>query len=587
MAVALLNINLDLLPMKAQFFLWNAGTAPIVPFLTTYARQLGFSSFIVGTIYLVLPVMGMLAKPLFGAVADRYQCQKLLFLIFQVVTAASFFIIQFIPEITSDTPMVLGCHDVAFLNVCKNTTADNCLMDSVYSEIENEGAIKCEMHCKAEDQKLWGEVCKTWDVPEACNNNKPVSFGVQVEPNKTLKEKNCLFLRISKAEFSHKLVPYVYCSNFTSSTCDVKCQNPAITEFASLSVSDSQATTLYQFWVFFGLLISSWIGMAVVVSLGDAICFGMLGDNPSRYGQQRLWGAVGWGIFSVIAGVLVDEFSRGQTKKDYTSIFYLMLIMLVLDMLVSSRLKYSQTKLSSSIVKDVGKLVTEPHVVVFMLWIVTVGLCTGLLWQFLFWHLEDLALAEGCDMQYWVKTLEGLVMGVQCFGGELPFFFLSGRILKKIGHVHAMTLVLLGIAVRFILYSVLSNPWWCLPIELFQGITFGIFYATMASYASIVAPPGTEATVQGLVGALFEGIGVSLGSLLGGTLFGLYGGGVTFRIYGLGALVMFFIHAGVQYFLSSRPRYNIQPKDFDSSARYAAPNEAIQILEDELQLTCS
>jgi len=44
-------------------------------------------------------------------------------------------------------------------------------------------------------------------------------------------------------------------------------------------------------------------------------------------------------------------------------------------------------------------------------------------------------------------------------------------------------------------------------VELFQGFTFGLFYATMASYASIVAPPGTEATMQGTVGAVFEGIG--------------------------------------------------------------------------------
>jgi hypothetical protein len=40
--------------------------------------------------------------------------------------------------------------------------------------------------------------------------------------------------------------------------------------------------------------------------------------------------------------------------------------------------------------------------------------------------LEDLAMAEGCDMLQWMKTIEGLVMGVQCFGGELPFLFLSG-----------------------------------------------------------------------------------------------------------------------------------------------------------------
>jgi len=70
-----------------------------------------------------------------------------------------------------------------------------------------------------------------------------------------------------------------------------------------------------------------------------------------------------------------------------------------------------------------------------------------------------------------------------------------------------MSLVLFAFGVRFLIYSILENPWWCLPVELFQGFTFGLFYATMASYASIVAPPGTEATVQGSVGAVFEGIG--------------------------------------------------------------------------------
>jgi MFS family permease len=86
-------------------------------------------------------------------------------------------------------------------------------------------------------------------------------------------------------------------------------------------------------------------------------------------------------------------------------------------------------------------------------------------------------------------------------------FLLADRILRKIGHVHAMSLVLFAFGARFVIYSYLKNPWWCLPVELFQGFTFGLFYATMASYASIVAPPGTEATMQGTVGAVFEGIG--------------------------------------------------------------------------------
>jgi len=63
--------------------------------------------------------------------------------------------------------------------------------------------------------------------------------------------------------------------------------------------------------------------------------------------------------------------------------------------------------------------------VIFFLWCVAIGLGTALIWNFLFIYLEQLDKAfEGCDSS--IKTLEGLVMGIQCFGGELPFFFLSG-----------------------------------------------------------------------------------------------------------------------------------------------------------------
>ncbi len=43
--------------------------------------------------------------------------------------------------------------------------------------------------------------------------------------------------------------------------------------------------------------------------------------------------------------------------------------------------------------------------------------------------MEDLAAAQGCDSLHWIKLLEGLAMGVQCFLGEAPFLFISGVLL--------------------------------------------------------------------------------------------------------------------------------------------------------------
>ena len=53
-----------------------------------------------------------------------------------------------------------------------------------------------------------------------------------------------------------------------------------------------------------------------------------------------------------------------------------------------------------------------------------------------------------------------------------------------------MTLVLGAFGARLLLYSLLTNPWFSLMVEVLNGITFGIFYATMTSYAHLISPPG-------------------------------------------------------------------------------------------------
>jgi predicted MFS family arabinose efflux permease len=167
-----------------------------------------------------------------------------------------------------------------------------------------------------------------------------------------------------------------------------------------------------------------------------------------------MWGSIGWGTLSIISGWLIDKFSEGKTSKNYSIGFYLMAAFLLFDMLVSSRLRHTQTKMPTNIIKDVVKIFQSLRVIVFFLWCVCIGFGTAMVWNFLFWHLEDL---EGCSAS--MKTLQGLVMGIQCFGGEVPFFFLSGKLLKKIGHINAMNLVLAGFVLRFFLYSILTNPW--------------------------------------------------------------------------------------------------------------------------------
>lgn len=474
------------------------GTAPVVPFIPVLAKQLGYSASIVGLIYLVLPIVGMLAKPFFGAIADRFHRQKFLFLLFQLLVVVAFSCILLIPAVPTQTE--LHCHEgVTLIKFCSSNLVNNCTKDSIIHNPSNQ-TFQCRMRCRKND--LWPSMCGNWNIPGLCDaSSNNVIIDTNIARNKiTLGFDDCFDFMFYNATINNQNTSLFCPGHHTDEAifkmkCGLTCEDDSINEILS-GATDDQVKSTYQFWTFFSLLTLSWAGMAVVVSVGDAICFEMLGDKPQRYGHQRLWGSVGWGSFSIIAGLLIDRFSEGQAKKNYAIGFYMMAVLILLDMVVSSKLKYTQTKKSSSILKDVGEILKSFRVIVFFLWCVVVGLGTAMVWNFLFWHLEDLAAEGECDYAAYMKTLQGLVMGIQCFGGELPFFFISGKLLKKIGHVHAMSLVLLGFGVRFYLYSLLSNPWYVLPVELLNGVTFGVFYATMASYASIVAPLGTEATMQ-------------------------------------------------------------------------------------------
>lgn len=42
-----------------------------------------------------------------------------------------------------------------------------------------------------------------------------------------------------------------------------------------------------------------------------------------------------------------------------------------------------------------------------------------------------------------------------------------------------------------------------------QGPTYALCYTTIVAYASAVSPPGTSATVQGIVAGMDDGLGIS------------------------------------------------------------------------------
>lgn len=283
------------------------------------------------------------------------------------------------------------------------------------------------------------------------------------------------------------------------------------------------------------------IGYNVTNSISDAICFDILGDTEeSKYGAQRVWGTIGFGLSAIIAGYAVDYWTVNSVKS-FTPAIIVMLICSGLDLFTISKLQLPKLSSSESIFRDVWQLITRPHIAIFLVFATIAGIIDSFIIYFMFWHLEK--VAEQTNYLTQIKLIEGCVVAAECLAGEVPFFFYSGKIIKKLGYAHCMSLCFFFYALRLLLIALIPNPWYLVLVELFfQGCTYALCYTCIVAYASSVAPPGTTATVQGLMAGMDDGLGFSIGSLIGGLIFKNYGGRFGFICFSILAFITCLAH---------------------------------------------
>ncbi|XP_035228978.1 major facilitator superfamily domain-containing protein 6-like isoform X1 [Stegodyphus dumicola] len=507
-----LKINKKLLPVKVHYLLLNGAHAGVLPYLPVYAKQLGITASAVGIIYAVICFITVLSKPLFGGLVDHFQKLKpmlLLLILTDVIADLGLNFIPRPPEISMNMAnTTLFCYGKSSYLI--NYRSHNCSID-LWTRI-NECSLSCTL-CKPES--------------EFCSGMKRNLIKVG-----------------SKKVFSDFLF-----NNTTNSTEELLTQclpeNRPCSEncYTELRNCDSiiESNSPLQLCIFSILVATIYIANGSIVSLSDAACYNALDSRPHLYGKQRMWGTIGWGLIAALTGYLNQIFTGTSKLYNYSAGFYILIILFALDMAAVHKLNLKTVQTSKNICKDVGQLVVRLRIVVFIISSFLLGAATGLTRSYLFWYLRTLNANQ---------LILGLVSGVQCFLGELPFFFFSGWIINKIGHMNTFLMSFIAYGLKFLIHSFLINPWLALLIEVLQGLCFGSFYASMTSYAKVIAPKGTEATVQGLVSGVFEGIGVATGSLLGGFGFSILGGRKTFFWAGIFFTFSGLLHWGAHFIMN-------------------------------------
>ncbi len=312
-------------------------------------------------------------------------------------------------------------------------------------------------------------------------------------------------------------------------------------------------------------------------SIIDSLVLQQMNDR-SQFGKMRLWGLVGSGLGTGIAGYFLeggivqsDESAIPTTVIDLLSGFYkslsgyrlLFFVHILLHIPVFIVLRFFQVDRRNSDIRKVNVQIEPPKVpqltslevllsvarnhdaVVFFVVVYAMGIAGGIADNFTYARFREVG-GSGANM--------GASRVFSSVSGAVMFWY-SGPLNSLLGSDAVTLLSLLTVSLRFWFYAVMDTPVYGYIGETIRGFTFGCFWSTATVYASDIAPDGARATMLLLLNGSYNGIGRSTGAIIGGKLQASIG---TAKIFHHGAaaflLMAFLFGVYVSKFSSRRKR---------------------------------
>lgn len=306
------------------------------------------------------------------------------------------------------------------------------------------------------------------------------------------------------------------------------------------------------FIIVFVLIVFGELVQSPTSSLADSGCLEHLGrENMDKYGCQRSWGSLGFGALSILAGgvVALERYTVvicgvSIQMSDYRICFYFFAGSMVFTMIAALMYKFPKQEEDKTNGKPIPavmgtfKLFCSPHYASWLFVAFFMGVSNGVIWGFLYWHLENLGASQ---------FLVGLGSVISC-SSEAVMFFGIFYIFRHFSHATLMAVGLVGYIFRFCVFASVTNPWLVLPVEIFQGFTSAGVWSALTAYMCAVVPPDNLATMQGILHGVYWGLGSGCGSLIGGFLVQKFGAPMTFWIFACASAVNLFIFLIAQKF---------------------------------------
>lgn len=257
-------------------------------------------------------------------------------------------------------------------------------------------------------------------------------------------------------------------------------------------------------WLFVVTATMSFFYNAIQPILDSLALVHIENGGKASYGSIRVAGALGWAVSGAIVGYFVESI-------DTKAIFGYSAAALVFAFVVAFSLKPTEEKKQqeSQNFRDLLQLLSNKSLVILLCCVFLVSVCATSIWNFYSIYMKE----NGAS-----SSLVGLGLSLQGLC-ELPLFFFSALIIRKLGIRVTLIVTVVATALRLFLYSTVKDPHMALFIEILHGIAWSLFWVVCVEYVNMLVESNWRATGQSLLYATYYGTGAIVGNFWTGFLY--------------------------------------------------------------------
>ena len=241
-----------------------------------------------------------------------------------------------------------------------------------------------------------------------------------------------------------------------------------------------------------------------------------------NFGMIRAFGAIGWAIGAPLTSFLITSFGY-----QYLGLF--MAVGAIITYGIAQLLPdASKVKSDASLrFSDIRQLLThKPYILLMVIFILVSVVMTADMYTV----IDKILYVGGTNDDVGLKWSFQAIM-------ELPFFFLGGWMLLKLGSKKILVSSIVFYIIRFFLYSVVQTPFLLIAVSGMQMLTFPLYMIAQKVLIDDETPVHLKSTGQMMGMALFNGVPTFVTPLIAGVLVNSFGYDRTLLIFTVSLII--------------------------------------------------